>query len=290
MASSPGKVIGRTVRAFASLAAIGLLSPPLILAGSAVAEGPALEKIDAGLRIRSRCYRAEIAAAGGGLIARVDDRDGRPLVGRLDIYTDVGIYDGHRFHGASNEIAARLCHVRRGKEVAVTAEGTLRDVRHEAPATSLLHYRAEMVFDDSAAIRVSIVLAPDFNVESPQVFLAHAVALPDAAEIFARTSDGLLCQDAATRSARTWQSARDPLDPERPAFGVCTSRRSCVALTNIRSQAGLANVFVHENSNRSLSAYFAWSDGMGQAKIARRRPLDLAYTILVDGYFPTAGK
>ena len=126
-----------------------------------------------------------------------------------------------------------------------------------------------------------MTLTPELTAKPPRAFLAHTVGVADAPELFANTADGFLCQDAATRSARTWQSRHDPLDRKRPAFGVCTKHKTCLVFTDIRSSSGLANVFVHESGEQSLAAFFAWRDGRSPSPIVKGQKLDLAYTIRI---------
>ena len=265
-----------------STALASLLFVPFVLfvlsVPSACAGELTLSEAGAGWRIGNAHYTAEIAKASGGLLSRLADADGRVLLDRFEIYTDAGVYGERLYYGTRHEDAARVRVERQGKRVVAVSEGRLlRDA--EKPDYPLIRYRAELTFDDTAAVRVAITLTPELAAAPPSAFIAHIVGVADAPELFALTADGLLCQDAATRSTRTWQSKGDPLDRRRPLFGVCTSRRACLVFTDIRSGAGLANVFVHESGNKSLTAFFAWRDGPTLHGIAKGQALDLAYTI-----------
>jgi len=247
---------------------------------SAVAAGePTLQAVSDGWRVRNAHYQVELSRAGGGLVARLADAAGHVLLDRSELYTDVGLYGARRYHGTRHETQARVTTARLGEALVVTSEGRLLREAEGKPDYPLVRYRVELTFDASASIRVAAALTPEFAAEPPSAFVAQIVGLADAPEMFALTADGLLCQDASARNTRTWQSRVDPLDARRPVFGVCTSRGTCVAFTDIRSRAGLANVFVHESGRKSLAAFFAWRDGRGAAPVAKGHALDLAYTI-----------
>lgn len=253
-----------------------LLSCSLAHAADAV-----VEPLAKGWQIRTPHYSATVMGSGGGLLSSLSDAQGRPLLGRFDIYTDHGIFDGRRYVGSRLDPQPKVSHAERdGKHVFVT-EGRLVAEGEGEPPKHTLRYRAELTFDAGPAIGVRITLTPDFAAKPPVAFLAHAVGLPDAAEFFALTADGLLCHDGATHSARTWQSRSDPLDRRKPLFGACTQGGGCLVFSDIRSTAGLDNVFVHESGRRSLTAFFAWCDGPTRRALAKGQPVDLAYTLRI---------
>lgn len=258
----------------------GALFALVVLAAmSARAEGPTLEALPGAWRVSNAHYAAVISRSGGGLLAELTDARGRRLLDRFEIYTDVGLYDGRVSYSSRNEPSAALSWTKPGREITLVTRGRLLRQAEGEPDYPLVRYEVKLTFDATAAIRVAITLEPEFTVKPQRAFLALIIGLPDAPEFFANTADGLLCQDAATRSARTWQSANDLLHPRRPFFGVCTQRKTCIAFTDIRSESGLANVFVHESGKRTLAAFFAWRDGPSPSAIAKGQKLDLAYTL-----------
>ena len=265
-------------RASARVASL-LLVPYVLSVLSACAGQLVLSEAENGWRIRNAHYTAEIAKAAGGLMARLADAEGHVLLDRFEVYTDVGLYGARRYYGSRHETQARVSVARQGEAVVAASEGRLLRSADEKPDYPLIRYRAELRFDASPAIRVAVAITPEFDAKPPSAFVAHILGLPDAPEVFALTAEGLLCQDAATRSTRTWQSAHDPLDERRPLFGVCTGRRTCLVFTDIRSASGLTNVFVHESGHKSLAAFFAWRSGPAQAGVSKGKTLDVAYTL-----------
>jgi hypothetical protein len=264
------------MRGRATRCVLVLLAP---LCSAAAGGGPTLQTGSDGWRVGNAHYRVELSKAGGGLVARLADASGHVLLDRFELYTDVGLYGERRYYGSRHETQARVTTTRRGEALVVVSEGRLLREADGKPDYPLVRYRVELTFDASASIRVAAALTPEFAAEPSSAFVAQIVGLADAPELFALTDDGLLCQDASAHSTRTWQSRADPLDARRPLFGACTSRGTCVAFTDIRSRAGLANVFVHESGRKSLVAFFAWRDGPGAAPVAKGKSLDLAYTI-----------
>ena len=240
-----------------------------------------VEPLAKGWQIRNAHYSAIVRGSGGGLLSSLSDPQGRPVLNRFDLYTDHGIFDGRRYVGSSFDPTPTVTHSERdGKHVFVT-EGRFLAEGEGKPAQPTLRYRAELTFGASPAIGVRLTLTPELSAKPSVAFLAHAVGLPDAAELFALTADGLLCQDAATRSDRTWQSRGDPLDRRKPIFGACTKGGGCLVFSDIRSTAGLDNVFAHESGRRSLTAFLAWCDGPTRRTLAKGQLVDLAYTLTV---------
>jgi len=258
-----------------------LLSQYVVWVLSAGAGEPIVSETATGWRIRNAHFAAEIGKDAGGLLTSLADSEGNRLLGPFGIYTDVGLYGERRYYGTRHETAPRVTVRREGEAIVVVSEGRLIRSADEKPDYPLIRYKAVARFDASAAMAVSVVITPEFDAKPPSAFVAHTVSVPDAPEIFAHTAEGLLCQDAATRSTRTWQSALDPLDPLRPFFGVCTRRRRCVVFTHIRSASGLGNVFYHESGHKSLTAFFAWRCGKASGGVVKGKPLDVSYTIRV---------
>jgi len=244
-----------------------------LLAGrAALAQEPTVEETAGRVAVSNSYYQAVMSSDRGGLISRICLPDGTVIVGENALYTDRGIYGDGINVSSAHETQPKVEVVRRGDEVTVSAAGTLREADGAAEPERGLSYLVTYRFDHSPAIRADWSVTPDFSLADVSGFFSYIMQVPDFAEWFAKTTDGVVFQPASGRSQRCFQSALEPLDAEDPWMGLLLRNGCIVGLSDIGGEPELGNVFMHEGETHATALFCAWFSGPAMSDLREGEP------------------
>lgn len=226
-----------------------------LLALTSLRAAPELSQSDDRWTLRNDHLALQFDVAKGGLLSRVEDRDGRAYLVAGTVYTDHGVY-AERQRVASDRATGTLATDGPGTVIAagtLTADGPL-------PAGPRIAYTQRVTLADEPEFAFRTELRSDRAIEDTTGFLALLWHLPPVTEWWARTVDGQV-NELAGGYTRSYQSASEPLDPARPELGVAFGDGRRLLLTEVRAEAGpLANVFLH-HAEQYTALFLAWLDG-----------------------------
>jgi hypothetical protein len=249
--------------------------PALLLAlalSPALAQAPAVRETTDEIAVSNAHYQAIIGRARGGMLSSVTLADGTLVLGGDMLYTDQGVYAGRTHAGTDKEPKPAVSIRRDAEAVVVESRGTLRDGGALTPPERRLDYTFTCTFDASPTIHVRWTATPNFTVQQPSGFFSYLVHVPTLTEWFAKTVDGVIYQAVATRDARSYQSAEEPLDFDDPWVGVVLPNGAIVAWSGIRGSPMPANVFFHESGTGSAGMFCAWLCGGSEADLKAGEP------------------
>ena len=228
-------------------------------------------------------YRATLAASAGGLIESLAMPDGRFVTLGHTLYTDRGLGPDGVFFGSSREAAPTVEVTEEAGEVIVRSRGRLcPDPAPPAPAGPDIRYTVEHRFDATTAIRIAWTATAVVEQPWQQGFFAYLLSLPPGREWFADTLDGRLYHAMDGAGTRTFQSMAQPLSLDRPLVGVLLESGPLIALSDLRSSVPFANVFLHENADRSSGLFFARLDGSCPTPVEGGIPWEASFTLHIS--------
>ena len=226
-----------------------------------------------------------VGKAAGGTLAELRTADGRRITANHGLYTDRGIYGEDVYVGTGQASATTRARAENGS-VIVRAAGVLCDREGRPPADpGAIAYWVEYALGDDAALRVSWGARPDFSLDLSRGFVAYIMSVTGCVGVFANTDEGVLLQDIADHSTRTFQSAAEPLSRRAPWFGVLRSDDLAVAFTDPGAQPAFANVFLHEDGRGGAAVFFAWLDGNTRRSLTPEDEWRGAFTLRVHPSF-----
>lgn len=235
----------------------------LALCATAAFAAPRVEESADALVIANAHFTITIDKAEGGGASDIATAAGQPITGAHSIYTDYGIYP-ERVYVGSSDAPAEVTIRTDGDRVIARAEGALCH-RDGAPPDDpgLIAYWIEYAIGDDPTIRISWGATPEFSVPEPGAFFSYIFGVRGCIGVFANTDEGILLQDIADHSTRTYQSAEEPLNPDQPWLGFMRRDGSVIAFTDLQSTVGFGNVFFHEDGKGGAAVFFAWLCGIG---------------------------
>jgi len=219
----------------------------------------------------------------GGAIREIRRSDGRLVAANFGLYTDRGIYGDGVYVGTGAVQVQPVVSEAEGK-VTVRSEGTLRTRDGAIPREpGALAYYLECAVGDGAQVEIRWGLSPGFSWDETQ-FLSLIFSVTDMLGLFANTDDGVLLQDAAAKSGRTFQSVRTALSPSSAWLGVMHHDGTVRAFDGFEATAPLANIFLHENGQGQAAVFFAWYDAGAGVALGEGVPMGARFTLsLWDG-------
>lgn len=250
-------------RAIARPAPLPCLSVMVVVALSPSCLRAALRVEEKGdlVTVANQHFQAAISKAQGGAIAELKSAEGRTHCAGHGLYTDRGIYGDGVYVGTAQAAATTQVRNAHGT-ITVHSQGTLVDRQGQMPREpGTLSYYLEYAFTEEPKILVQWGVKPDFSHEPVGGFLSYLFQVADCIGIFANTDEGVLLQDVASHSTRTYASAIQPLSRRDPWLGLMKSDGSVIACTDMQSTVPFANVFLHETGQGGAAVFFAWMDG-----------------------------
>ncbi len=227
----------------------------LLVVRAAIA-GPTIEQGEARWILRNEHLALHFEVAKGGLLSRVEDRDGRPYLQGGTAYTDHGLYGETRVRVASDRAPGLL---KSGGPGTVVASGTLA-ADGPLPDGPRLDYTQTVTLGEDPEFGFRTELRSSRAIDSASGFLAILWHLPAISEWWARTVDGRV-NEVAGGPYRLYQSAAEPFDPEHPELGVVYPDGRRLILLDARAETGpLSNVFLH-HAETYTALFLAWLDG-----------------------------
>jgi hypothetical protein len=220
-----------------------LLLPFLAAVGLAA---PKAETSPDGLRIQTARYAATFDP-GSGLMKSLSLADGTQLVTGSRLYSDV-LPDGRRSFSAKADAPAKATPQPDGA-LLIEVRGKLLDEDGKQSPTFPFAYSATYRFDETAEVRVSVALIPEFDSEGVFGFAGHVLSTATQREFFVNTADGLISEMAATRPGRTYQSDSEPLALTNPYVGVLLGTGQVLQFRLTGGMASLLNVFFHDSGS-----------------------------------------
>lgn len=245
------------------LASPALRRLPLILCllASVACAAPTVQETAERIVVANDHLTLVVGKGAGGMLAELKTADGRLITANHGLYTDRGIYGEDVYVGTGQAPVTTRTRIENGS-VIVRAEGLLCDREGKPPADpGGIAYWVQYALGNEAAVRVSWGARPDFALDLSRGFLAYIMSVTGCVGVFANTDEGVLLQDIADHSTRTFQSASEPLSREAPWFGVLRGDDVAVAFTEPAAQPAFANVFLHEDGRGGAAVFFAWLDG-----------------------------
>jgi hypothetical protein len=221
------------------------------------------------VEVQNAHFRAVFDKEIGGMLQGIAAADGSPLIGRAEVYTDSGVYEG-RFHvGSQYEGNPRMTCRRQNEGVVCETEGVLCLKPGESQVIQPVRYRATYAFDASEKIRVSWAVMPEFDKAPDAGFLACTMQLPGFSQWFANTQDGLVCEQAGGELRRSFQSSNEPLSLANPRVGVVTTKGRVIVFEGFGGSVPIQNVFIHEGKDATATLFTAVLDGATNLKLEK---------------------
>jgi hypothetical protein len=253
----------------------------LALGANAEEAAPQMKQTGNEVEIQNTHFRAVFSKDSGGLLSGLFHKTGTPIIREAHIYTDGGVYESRFYVGSRYETQSSVKCERRDGAVEYQAEGILRVKPGDAHKVEPMHYRIKFSYDSSDAIRVSWGVMPEFNKELEGGFLAYTMQLPDFTQWFANTQDGVVCEEAASESRRTFQSSVEPLSLTEPRVGVIAAKGPVLIFEGFRSSVPIQNVFFHEAKGPSAMFFVAILDGPTTLKLEKGKWWQVDFSIRV---------
>ena len=245
-----------------NLAALVLVVIPVwLVAGRVSCAAPVVETAADRVTVRTAHYVATFDQGAGSLLTALRTADRTPLITGSRIYHDHMMRCPRKAYRATSANPPQARAVDGGQRVVVEAEGRLLDDAGKPHEIGDFSYLVRYTFDDAPKLRIATTITVGFDEPELSGFLAHLFSTAPQREFFANTTDGRVCELAATRSQRTWQSVREPLSLSAAWLG-CVLKSGRVLRFSItgRSQP-LQNVFFHDSGRGPTTIFFAWLDG-----------------------------
>lgn len=262
-----------------TLTRVATLGVLLTSAAAGARCAPLVEELGNGVRVMTPHLVAEMTAANGGLVARVTDRAGTEVCLGQGIYTDWGIYAQRQYVGTAHSGAAPVVK-EAGERVVVTATGELRTENGGDPgAPGRMDYSVRYTFSDGPEVSVEWMVTPSFDLAPDAAFFSFIMHTNDCRGVIARTEAGVLLQDMATTSGRSYQSALEPLDATRPLLGLLRSDGAVLLFTGMVGRPDLGNVFVHESGQGAAGVFLAWETGGPAGRLVKDEPWRGGFTM-----------
>jgi len=240
----------------------------LAAAGSCVWAAPEVQQDDAAIVVSNAHFSITVGKNSGGTVSAWRRADGRQITSGHGLYTDRGIYGDGVYVGTTKEKATVTVQRDETGSVTVRAEGVLRDADGALPGEpGKIAYWVQYIVSDAPALKVEWGATPDFSTDSGE-FFSYIFSITDTIGLFANTDEGVLLQDPADHSTRTFQSASEPLNRDDPWWGFMFRDGTVLSLTGLRSEPAFANLFCHENGTGGGGVFLAWINGR------RRAPLE----------------
>jgi len=231
------------------------------------------------LTVHSPVFQALFEQPTGGLLKSLKTASGQELIRDSTVYTDRQLLRPREYFGSRHAQQPSLDVKRTEGKTTVTARGRLLNAAGAEPEGMPFRYEIRYTFDASSRLSVDVKIVPDFDEPELRGFLAHTLFLAPQREFFANTTDGRICELAATTSQRTWQSVREPLSATAPWLGVVLKSGSVLKFTVTTESAPLQNVFFHDSGNGPTTLFFAWLDGGATRPVRKGDEWVLAYTV-----------
>jgi len=242
-----------------------VLGVTLLWLCAVVCAAPTVEKTPDAITVKARHYTAIFSPVQGGALSELRDAAGQVLTTGHFLYTDHGVYTEGAYFGTAHATGA--VEVQEGDgEVTVLSTGSLCDAGGK-PGTDpgATEYRLEYLITDAPEVRIDWTATPRFDREVKRGFFAYVLSVSGCVGLFANTLDGVLLQDMATESGRSFQSAAEPLSLDAPWFGVMRQDGSAIAFTELRGTPPVENAFMHEDGKGGGGVFFTWP-GAGQLR------------------------
>ena len=225
-----------------------------LLAATALFAAPTLDQGQAEWVLRNEHLALHFGLDQGGFLTRVD-AFGQPLILGGTAYTDHGLYGDLRLRVASDQRPGTLEFEKPGT---VVSTGDLTTDGEQSPGP-VITYRLTVTLGDEAEFGLRVELFSDREMPQATGFLAMLFRLPAISEWWARTVDGRI-NELAEEHQRLYQSANEPLDPERPELGLLFPDGRRLIVLDARAEAGpLSNVFLH-HAEEYTALFLAWLD------------------------------
>lgn len=257
----------------------------LCLLASVACAAPRVQETEERIVVANDHLTLVVGKSAGGTLAELRTADGRLLTANHGLYTDRGIYGEDAYVGTGQAPATTRSRAENGR-VILRAEGVLCDREGKPPTDpGAIAYWVEYALADEAAVHVSWGARPDFSLDLNRGFLAYIMSVTGCAGVFANTDEGVLLQDIAGHSTRTFQSASEPLSRGAPWFGVLRADGPAVAFTDLAAQPPFANAFLHEDGRGGAVVFFAWLDGGARRSLAPDDEWRGAFTLRVHPSF-----
>lgn len=254
----------------------------LLAAASCVWAAPRLDYAPDRITVTTDHLIAVFDGAQGGGMLSLTTRDGDPITSLYHLYTDWGIYPDRGYFGTSHA-PAHLTAQERDGIVVVRAEGVLCDGQGMPPTRpGVIAYWLQYTLGDAPQVRVEWGATPSFSLTGVSAFYSLLFGVSGCVGVFANTEDGVLLQDPASHSTRTYQSAELPLSRADPWLGMLRADGTVVAFTDIAATPAFGNVFLHEDGHGNAGVFFAWLCGSGSRDLEAGVEWTGAFTLRVD--------
>lgn len=256
---------------------------------------PRVEQSPDRIVISNPYFTATFAKARGGALSQLRTAAGQLITGDHGLYTDRGIYGEDVYIGASHVAGKMQVRTQAGR-VIVRSEGTLSDREGKAPPVGTrprrvqtepgtIAYWLQYTIGDGPTIRIEWGATPSFSMPQARAFFSYIFSVPDCIGLFANTDEGVLLQDMADHSTRTFQSSAEPLSFTDPWLGLMRRDATTVAFTDLHSTVPFANVFYHENGRGGAGVFFAWMDGGHVRDLEAGKEWRAGFTLRLDQSF-----
>lgn len=230
------------------------------------------------IQVRNNHFVVHFDKNSGGALRALYDRSGALLLTESHIYTDSGLQEARFYVGSRYESNPTVKCDKRANLVVYKCEGIMRPKSEEKRSVNLVRYRIKYTLNDSNSIHISWAIMTDFDKNPESGFLAHTIQVNDFSQWFAHTQDGMVCELACGSSARTFQSAHEPLSRTAPRVGAITTKGRVLLFEGFNSTIPIQNIFFHEG-NGTASFYIAILDGPTRLKIERGKWWEVEFTI-----------
>lgn len=240
------------------MAGTAVLGVSLLCLHASARAAPTVEKTPEAVTVKAQHYTAIFTPAQGGALSELRDASGQVLTTGHFLYTDHGVYTEGAYFGTGHATGAVEVQERDGQVTLITT-GSLCDAGGKPCADpGATEYRLEYTISDAAELRIDWTATPRFDREVKGGFFAYVLSVSGCVGLFANTIDGVLLQDMATESGRSFQSAAEPLSLVSPWFGVMRQDGSAIAFTKLRGTPPVENAFMHEHGKGGGGVFFTW--------------------------------
>ena len=278
-----------------------VLLPLFCCAAAYCADQPKVERSGGRVKVTTSHFVAAFDQAGGSLLTSLHSADGRALITGSRIYHDNMMRYPRKPYRSTSDRPPEVHAEDGGKRVVVEAKGRLLDDAGAPHEIGDFSYVVRYTFDASPQLRIVTSMTVGFDEPELRGFLAHIFSTAPQREFFANTTDGRICELAATRSRRTWQSRLEPLSETAPWLGcvlesglvlrftlgtvsrgpgAARGRDAEASVGRLQGAPGskaagtaagtvhkgqspepLQNVFFHGSGKGPMAVFFAWLDG-----------------------------
>lgn len=257
-------------------------SPLLLLSLLAPADSPQVVRNTDRWILRNASLQCVLDRRRGGLPSQIADVAGRIYWQDAIIYSDWGPLAADGTVASTNCPDPELTAEEKDGALRVTAAGQL--LRAGGGETrDAVRYRVRYILGSGPELQMRLELTTPVERAAASGFLALVAGTPGAEEWYARTLQGWAAERFGNARDRVWQSADEPLDPDRPELGVLWGDGRRLAVTSLRAEGPLENVFWHQSHPGAANLFLAFLCGSQRYSWRPGTPWSVEFQLRLGG-------